>query len=48
MLGGGGGGNTYSIHVQVAPGGHPGETGRQIVNLIREFERGSGKSWRAA
>lgn len=43
----GGGGNSYSISVQVAPGGHPAETGRQIVNAIREFERGSGKGWRS-
>ena len=28
----------------MAPGGHPGETGRQIVQMIREFEKRSGSS----
>ena len=46
--GGSGGGNSYSINVTVAPGGHPAETGRQIVEMIRQFEKRSGTSWRAA
>jgi hypothetical protein len=49
MLGAGsGGGNTYQISVNVAPGGNLADAGRQMVNAIREFERSSGTSWRAA
>jgi hypothetical protein len=40
------GGNTYNIAVTVAAGGHPAETGRQIVNLIRSYEERSGAGWR--
>ena len=42
------GGISYSISVMVAPGGHPAETGRQIVELIRHFEKARGASWRSA
>jgi phage-related protein len=40
------GGNNYSIAVTVAPGGNPRETGRQMVEAIVAFERGSGSGWR--
>ncbi len=42
---GGGGGNIY-ITLNVPPVANPAEVGRQVVNAIREFERGSGTSWR--
>ncbi len=44
----GGGGNAYTINVNVAPGGDLVQTGRQIVEAIRQYERRSGKVWRAA
>lgn len=42
----GGGGNSYSISVQVAPGGNPADTGRAVVESIKAFERRAGSSWR--
>jgi hypothetical protein len=47
LAGAGGGQRTYNITVNVAPGGHPAETGRQLIELIREQERVSGKGWRS-
>lgn len=41
-----GGGNSYTISVQVAPGGNPADTGRAIVEQIRAYERRAGSSWR--
>jgi phage-related protein len=43
-----GGGATYNIVVNVAPGGDLAETGRRIVQAIRAYERGDGKVWRTA
>lgn len=45
---GGGMGATYSITVNVAPGGDLVEAGRQMVRAITSFERRSGRVWRAA
>jgi TP901 family phage tail tape measure protein len=42
-----GGGNTYNITVNIAPGGHPAEAGRQIVQAIGEYEKRSGTRWRS-
>jgi hypothetical protein len=42
---GGGGGSTYVINIGVLPGGER-EAGRRVVNAIKEFEKGAGKSWR--
>jgi len=42
-----GGGNTYQITVNVAPGTHPAEVGRQVIESIKAYERGNGKGWRA-
>jgi hypothetical protein len=44
--GGGGGGNTYNITVNVPPTASKADTGRVIVEHIREYERGSGTRWR--
>lgn len=41
------GGNTYTIIVQVAPGGDLAEAGRQTVKAIKEYERRAGKGWRS-
>lgn len=41
------GGNTYNISVNVAAGANPAEAGRQIVSVIKEYERRSGKGWRS-
>jgi hypothetical protein len=43
----GGGTRYYSISVQVAAGADPAEVGRQTVEAIRAYERGSGSSWRS-
>ena len=45
---GGGGGvhNTYQITVNVPPSANPAETGRVVVEVIKAYERGSGKGWR--
>jgi hypothetical protein len=41
------GGNNYTINVHVPVSGSKRETGRAVVEAIREFEKGAGKSWRA-
>jgi hypothetical protein len=43
---GGGAGNTYNINVTVPPGTHPAQTGKAVVDAIREYERVNGKGWR--
>jgi len=43
---GSGGGNTYNINVHVPPSADKASVGRQVVEVIREFERRSGSSWR--
>src|SRR5580700_158354 len=43
---GGGGGSSYVINNYMQVGTSPAEVGRQIVEDIRAFERGSGTSWR--
>lgn len=48
MSGAGGGGSNYTINVNVAPGADMVQTGRQIVEAIRQYERRSGALWRAA
>lgn len=45
---GSGGGATYNIQVDVAPGTNPTDVGRQIVEAISQYERRNGASWRAA
>jgi hypothetical protein len=35
------------VNVSVAPLSHPREVGRQVVDAIQAYERGSGTSWRA-
>jgi hypothetical protein len=48
-LGGvGGGGNSYSITVNVAPGGDPANTGRMLVEAIQDYERVNSARWRAS
>jgi hypothetical protein len=42
----GAGGNSYSITINVAPGGHPAEVGRQTVLAIKAFESANGTGWR--
>ena len=42
------GGATYNISVHVAPGGDLVEAGRQMVRAIQQYERRSGRVWRAA
>jgi SLT domain-containing protein len=42
----GGGGNTYNITVNVPPTASKADTGRAVVECIREYERGSGTRWR--
>lgn len=41
-----GGGNTYNITVNVPPTASKADTGRAVVECIREYERGSGTGWR--
>jgi hypothetical protein len=43
-----GGGNNYSITVNVAPGADPAATGKAVVDAIRAYERRNGSSWRGA
>lgn len=40
--------NHYSISVSVPAAVNPAEVGRQVVEAIRAYERGSGKGWRTA
>ena len=42
-----GGGNTYQITVNVAPGGSTAQAAEQVVSLIKEYERRNGRGWRA-
>ena len=42
----GGGGNTYNITVNVPPTASKADTGRAVVECIREYESGSGTRWR--
>jgi hypothetical protein len=43
-----GGGSTYNITVNVAPGGDLVAAGKMMVQAIQQYERRSGKAWRAA
>jgi hypothetical protein len=50
-MGGSSGGstsNTYSITVNVAPGGDPASTGRALVEAIQDYERVNSSRWRAS
>ena len=40
------GGNTYHITVNLPPAASKADTGRAVVECIREYERGSGTRWR--
>jgi hypothetical protein len=40
--------NTYSITVNVAPGGDPASTGRALVEAIQDYERVNSSRWRAS
>ena len=46
VLGPGQGGNTYNISVMVPVSANKADTGRQVVEAIKEFERRSGAGWR--
>jgi hypothetical protein len=48
MGGHGGGGTTviYNTNISVPVGTHPAEVGRQFVNYVQAYERGSGSAWR--
>ncbi|MEV4271926.1 hypothetical protein [Micromonospora aurantiaca (nom. illeg.)] len=50
MSGGGGASvvNQYSISISVPAAVNPAEVGRQVVEAIRAYERGSGKGWRTS
>jgi hypothetical protein len=41
-------GRNYLIRVEMSPAADQAKIGREIVNAIRAFERGSGSRWRAA
>jgi TP901 family phage tail tape measure protein len=41
------GGNTYILNVYPTPMARSADIGRDVVNHIREFEKGSGKGWRS-
>lgn len=45
-LGRGGTHVTYSITVNAAPGTHPAQAGKAVVEAIREYERVNGAGWR--
>jgi hypothetical protein len=47
-LGTGSTSNTYSITVNVAPGGDPASTGRALVEAIQDYERVNSSRWRAS
>jgi phage-related protein len=47
VLGPGQGGNTYNINVHVPVSANKAETGRQVVEAIKLFERNSGAGWRS-
>jgi hypothetical protein len=40
------GGNSYHITLQATPGTNAAELGRQVVSLIKEYERTNGTRWR--
>lgn len=42
----GGGATIYHITVHAGTLAHPADTGREVVNAIKQFENRSGKSWR--
>jgi hypothetical protein len=44
--GGGGVTKIYNVNVTAAPLTHPAEVGRQVVQHIQAYEKGSGNSWR--
>jgi phage-related minor tail protein len=46
--GGFGGASVYNVNVTVSPTADKASVGQAVVESIREFERRSGKSWRAA
>lgn len=46
LVGAGGGGNNYTVSVQVAPGGDLASAGRQMIDAITAYERNSGTAWR--
>ena len=46
--GGAGGGSVYNVNVTVSPTADKASVGQAVVESIREFERRSGSSWRAA
>ena len=48
MNGGAGGASVYNVNVTVSPTADKASVGQAVVESIREFERRSGKSWRAA
>jgi hypothetical protein len=41
-------GNSYTLNVQVGPGVDPAQTGRTIVEYIKQFERANSADWRRA
>lgn len=43
-----GGGNVYNIRVEATPGTNRAELGRELVEMIEEFERSGGAAWRGA
>lgn len=47
-INGAGGGNQYAVNVTVAPTADKAAVGQAVVESIKEFERRSGSSWRAA
>ena len=40
------GGNTYHLTINVPPTANPAEVGREVVGVIKAFEKRSGSSWR--
>lgn len=45
--GSGGGGNVYSITVNVPATAHPAQVGKAVVEAVKEYERVNGASWRS-
>ena len=39
-------GRTYNININAAPGTDPARLGREVVYLIRAYERSNGNDWR--
>lgn len=44
----GGGARHYHINIQPTPLAHPADIGREVVKVIKQFEKRSGASWRTA